>query len=156
MDIEPTLVPSPLVNGQIKAKPRRALTPGIVERLMLHQPLDVAIARTAARKLADDLGYSLIDQVRLSTAVFDLTDAVVTYAGQGELVTLWREEADHKGLQFLCHDQGRRSPQLTAIWQNSNTENSWGCSSLQKLVDECLFTANPEQGNCITITIWLE
>jgi serine/threonine-protein kinase RsbT len=144
----------PLVNGQVKGKARRSLSPGEVERLPLRQPLDVAIARTTARKLAEEVGYSLIDQVRLSTAVFDLAEALVASAAEGELVILWREDDRRKGLQFFCHDQGRRVPSLTALLQKKHDQPD--SSDLKALADEVEFIEDARYGHGITMTIWLE
>ncbi len=144
----------PLVNGRVKGKPRRSLSPGEVERLPLRQPLDVAIARTTARKLAEEVGYSLIDQVRLSTAVFDLAAAVIASAGEGELVILWRENDQRKGLQFFYHHQNRRVPSLTAFLQKEHDQPD--SSGLKARADEVEFTKDARYGHGITMTIWLE
>ena len=151
--------PSPFINGQIKGKPRKTFPPGVIQRLTLHKPLDAAIARTTVRELATDLGYSLIDQVRLSTAIFEIANNIVTHAGQGEIVIYWREEAHHKGLQFYCNDQGLHAPQLTAILQQTGgdeTESKLDFLSLRQLVDKFKFTEDPKYGNCVTMAVWLE
>ncbi|MBN1993191.1 MAG: hypothetical protein JW953_10845 [Anaerolineae bacterium] len=150
--------PSPLVSGEIKGKPQKTFAPGVIQRLTLQQPLDVAIARTTVRKLADEVGYSLIDQVRLSTAIFEIADKIVTYAGQGEIVIYWRENAGRKGLQFVCNDQGLRAAKLTHILQVGCQDSGDKANflSLSRIVDEYQFTQDPKYGNCITISIWLE
>ncbi|MBN1217751.1 MAG: hypothetical protein JXM69_02390 [Anaerolineae bacterium] len=149
---------SPLVDGQIKGKPKKTLSPGFVQRLPLKKPLDVAIARTTVRKLADELGYSLIDQVRLSTAIFEVTDNIVTHAGQGEIDIYWREDTQHRGLQFFCNDQGLHASKLTtALYQHSLQPNGYASAlSLKNLVDEFEFTEDYKDGNCVTMAIWLE
>jgi serine/threonine-protein kinase RsbT len=151
--------PSPLINGQIRRKPRKTFSPGVIQRLTLHKPLDAAIARTSVQGLAVDLGYSLIDQVRLSTAIFEIADNIVTHAGQGEIVIYWHEEAYYKGLQFFCHDRGLHAPQLTAILEQTDgdeTERKLNFLSLRQLVDEFKFTEDPEYGNCVTMAVWVE
>ena len=117
--------------------------------MALKRPLDVAVARTTVRKLADELGYSLIDQVRLSTAVFEVADNIVSYAGQGEIVILWQDNAQHKGLKFFCHDQGVHNTQLTHLFEPQYNKT-------QKIVDEFQFAEDVEHGNCITMAVWLE
>jgi serine/threonine-protein kinase RsbT len=155
--MSPDMFPQPLVNGQVKGKARRSLSPGEVERLPLHQPLDVAIARTSARKLAEDVGYSLIDQVRLSTVVFDLADIIITYAGEGEMIISWHEDGRRKGLKFFYHDQGRRAAPLTAFLQGKQTDAATpDLSTLKMLADEVEFIEDTQLGNCIAIIIWLE
>jgi serine/threonine-protein kinase RsbT len=155
---EPIPVSSPMINGQIRRKPKKAFSPGVIQRLSLSKPLDAAIARTTVRELATDLGYSLVDQVRLSTAIFEIADKIVTHAGQGEIVIYWREEAHCKGLQFFCNDQGLHTPQLAALLQTGGdeTESKLNFLRLKQLVDEFKFTEDPKYGNCVTMAVWLE
>jgi serine/threonine-protein kinase RsbT len=149
---------SPLVEGLVKGKPKKSLSQGVVQRLALQKPLDVAIARTTVRKLTEDLGYSLIDQIRISTAIFEIADHFVTYAGQGEIVILWHEDSRHKGLEFFCNDQGLHEPKLTKFFKGNNRQANNGLSILspRKLVDTFEFSEDSKHGNCINMSIWLE
>jgi len=148
---------SPLMDGQAKGKPQKTLSPGIVQRLALNKPYDVAFARSMVRKLADDVGYSLIDQVRVSTAIFYVADHIVSYAGQGEIVIYWHEDTRHKGLRFCCNDQGLHAPKLTKFFSNTHqSENGTSILSPRKLVDTFEFTEDPKHGNCIHMSIWFE
>ena len=153
-----SLSPSPLIDGQVKGKPKKTLAQGVVQRLILNKPFDVAIARTTVRKLADDVGYSLIDQIRLSTAIFEIADHIVSYAGQGEIVIYWHEDTQHKGLKFCCNDQGLHAPKLTNFFSRNNLQGENGSSVLspRKLVDTFEFTEDPKHGNCINMSIWFE
>jgi anti-sigma regulatory factor (Ser/Thr protein kinase) len=150
---------SPLINGKVKGKPKTILAEGIVKRLTLSQPLDVAIARTTVRNLTNDVGYCLIDQLRIASAIFELANYIVTFAGQGEIVISWYEDNHHKGLEFFCNDQGIHAPKLTNFFKNEITDGSEGAFSMaspQKLVDTFEFTEDPKLGNCINISIWLD
>jgi serine/threonine-protein kinase RsbT len=153
------LSPSPLMAGQVKEKPQKSLAQGVVQRLTLAKPYDVAVARTTVRKLADELGYSLIDQVRISTAIFEIADHILSYAGLGEIVVYWHEDEQHKGLQFCCSDQGRHAPKLTNFFKHNMPqagENGSGILSPRRLVDTFEFSEDPQHGNCINMSIWFE
>lgn len=149
---------SPLVDGQVKGKPKKILSQGVVQRITLNSPFDVAMARTTIRKLADDVGYSLIDQIRVSTAIFEIADHIVSYAGQGEIVVYWHEDAQHKGLKFCCNDQGLHAPKLTNFYSQGALQGENGSSVLspRKLVDTFEFTEDAKHGNCINMSIWFE
>ena len=153
-----SLPPSALDEGQVKAKPKKLLAPGVVKRLNLHSPLDVAITRTTVRKLTDEIGYSLINQVRISSAVFEVADHLVTYAGQGEIVIFWHESPEHNGLKFFCNDQGLHAPKLTDFYQRKINQAQTGLDILspQRLVDAFEFTEDQKHGNCINMSIWLD
>ncbi|MHB2018510.1 MAG: ATP-binding protein, partial [Candidatus Xenobia bacterium] len=44
---------------------------------------DVVVARTAGRDLARRLGFGLVDQTRIATAISELTRNILLYAGSG-------------------------------------------------------------------------
>ena len=88
------------------------------------------------------MGYTLLDRVRISTAIFEIARDFVVYAEQGEIVISWREdEPTRKGLTFFCHDCGQNSPKLTSKFQTGgqNSQNRLNFLSLRKLVDEFEF-----------------
>ncbi len=149
---------SSITKGQAKKKPEKSLAPGVVQRLNLQRPLDVALARLAVRKLSDEVGYSLINQIRISTAIFEIADQLVTFAGQGEIIVFWRENASHKGLEFFCNDLGLHAPQLTDFYKQQAHQPERGTNELspQRLVDTFEFTEDAKHGNCINMTVWLE
>jgi serine/threonine-protein kinase RsbT len=142
----------------MRGKPKKTLSPGAIQRLILRKPLDVAIARVTVSKLAGDLGYSLIDQERLATVIFEIVHHIVTDAGQGEIVISWYEDIRRKGLQFFCNDLGLRNPKLTTFLQTGGNEtgNNLNLLGLKRLVDKFEVTEDPKCGNCVTMAIWLK
>lgn len=146
------------MNGRMKRKPGRNPFVEEIQRLTLHNTLDVVIARATVRKLADSQGYSLIDQVRISTAIAEVANYIVTYAGQGEIVISWRQDASGQhGLEFFCHDQGLNTPELTSILQagGDDTGNKLNLLGLKKLVDEFEVTEDARHGNCVKLIKWM-
>ncbi len=126
-------------------------------RLTLHNALDTIIARTTVRQLATTMGYSLLDRVRISTAIFEIARDFVVYAGEGEIVISWREDdLLNKGLTFLCHDCGRNNPRLAALFQTDGQDNNnkLNFMGLRKLVDEFEYRKDPDNGNCVTLVKW--
>lgn len=130
-----------------------------VKRLSLQNSLDAVIARATVRKLAASFGYSLIDQVRIATAIFEIADRIVSYAGKGEIVITWRKDDPwHQGLSFFCNDLGIGAPELTSMLQTGGDETSDKLNflGLKRLADEFEVAANPHYGNCVTAVIWKE
>ncbi len=123
----------------------------------LHRTIDAAIVRVAVRKLANFLGYNLIDQARISTAVFEVAHDIVAYAGQGEIAISWHDDgAGRKGLEFFCHDRGLNALELTAVLPINGNGNKSNFIHVKRLVDEFKVAQDPEHGNCVTIIIWME
>lgn len=155
-----TVIPflAPPVNETDKDKPEQVHLFGEVQRLRLHDALDAVIARATVRKLADSLGYSLVDQVRITTAIFEIARDIVTYAGQGEIIIYkCKNDSGRKGLEFFCNDQGLNASRLTSVLQagGDDTHNKLNFLSLKKLVDQFNVSQDPEYGNCVTIVKWM-
>jgi hypothetical protein len=126
--------------------------------------LDAAMARTTARKLAEQLGYDLIDQLRLAAATFELAQLLLTNAGKGELVMLWYENSQGMGLKCYCCAE----PSPIYLTGDKTSTQKPDFSRLKKLVDEFEYMENPHRGdsvpsfdgaslrNGVAITVWLK
>ena len=129
-----------------------------LDRLILRNILDPTLARAAVCKLANSLGYNLVDQVRLAAAIFEIARNIVNCAGEGEIIIFWREDdLGHEGLEFLCSDHGHNAPGLTSVLQTSSNGKSGKLNlpGLRNLVDEFKVTADPKRGNCVTVVKWM-
>lgn len=152
-------VPPSSVSEHEKNFSEYALPGGEIQHLSLSNAQDAIIARATVRDLAASLGYNLFDQIRISTAIYEIARDIVVYAGQGEIVITWAEDTlQRKGLRFLCHDSGLSDPRLTAMFQTGGheTHNKLNFMGLQKLVDEFSFAKDPGYGNCVTVIKWIE
>ena len=75
-------------------------------RIQIADDLDIVAARVEGRNLAREMGFGIIDQARIATAISELARNVVLYAQRGEIL-LSRIGSDSKaGLQIICRDQG--------------------------------------------------
>ena len=135
------------------------LLSGGVYQLDLSRSLDPIIARSTVHRLAAALGYSLADQVRLATAVFQIAWDFVTFAGQGQIAISWQENTDrYKGLRLCFSDYGTNTETLALMLKtggNFNTRDKLDYFGLKHLVDEYEVCQGSEQGNSITIIKWL-
>ncbi len=147
------------IETQSKALPPVQTRPLVKElqRVNLHKLVDATIARATVRQLADSLGYSLTDQVSIATAIFEIAQELVTYAGQGSLIIRWREDdAHHKGLEILGHDQGLNKRELTSVLLagGEGAYEKMNLMGLKKLVDEFEITQDAQLGNCVRLLKW--
>src|SRR3954470_7019444 len=71
---------------------------------------DIVVARQRARELARDLGFGMVDQSRIATAVSELTRNVVRYAtdSRGEVImrTFPASGRGRSGLEIVVRDDG--------------------------------------------------
>lgn len=71
----------------------------------IKQEADIVNVRTAARIRAAEIGFGLVDQTRISTAVSELARNIYTYAGEGE-VRIEEDCTPHHGIRITFIDNG--------------------------------------------------
>ena len=64
--------------------------------------LDIVAARVEGRNLAREMGFGMIDQARIATAISELARNVVLYAYTGEVILSQVERDGRIGLQIIC------------------------------------------------------
>lgn len=119
---------------------------------------DVVIARQKVRKVIVEMGYSLLDQTRVITAVSELARNMVVHAGNGTLKLYRIENATNKGITCTFADNGPGIPDIQkAMQQGFSTVNSLGLGlgGSKNLSDEFDIKSTVGKGTTVTITKWL-
>jgi serine/threonine-protein kinase RsbT len=141
-------------------KIKQMLLSGAIYHIDLFKALDPSIARATVRKLAAAVGYSMVDQVRLATATFQIAWDFVTFAGRSQVSISWYEnEARRKGLRMSFCDYGTTDPRLRMILKSGadkTATDKLNYFGLTQLVDEFEIGQDAQYGNCVTVTKWLE
>jgi serine/threonine-protein kinase RsbT len=120
----------------------------------------IVTARQQARILARELGFGMVDQSRIATAVSELARNVVRYAtdGQGEVVIReLRTESNATGLEIVVRDEGPGIPDIGRAMQEGFTSGAGlglGLSGTKRLVDEFLLDSAAGRGTVVTIRKW--
>jgi len=133
-----------------------------------HEPLIVVIggedgivaARQHARALAKDLGFGMVDQSRIATAVSELARNVVRYATAGRGEVLIRDVGsgtEAVGLEVVVRDEGPGIADVERAMQDgftSGTGLGLGLSGAKRLVDEFSIESVVGRGTIVTIRKW--
>ena len=133
-----------------------------------HEPLIVEIggedgivaARQHARALAKDLGFGMVDQSRITTAVSELARNVVRYATAGRGEVLMRDVSsgtDAIGIEVVVRDEGPGIADIERAMQDGFTFGSGlglGLSGAKRLVDEFSIESVVGRGTIVTIRKW--
>jgi serine/threonine-protein kinase RsbT len=98
---------------------------------------DIIIARRLARKIADELDFSIVDQTRIATAVSEITRNALVHGGGGSMkICRLRKE---NGLEIIVSDEGSGIPDIKqAMRDGYSTGNSLGLGlgGAKRLMDE--------------------
>lgn len=117
-------------------------------------------ARSQARDIARELGFGMVDQSRIATAVSELTRNIVRYAsgGRGEVVI--REvagPADQPGIEIVVSDEGPGIADIEFAMRegvSSSTGLGMGLPGTRRLMDEMKIESGAGRGTIITIRKW--
>jgi serine/threonine-protein kinase RsbT len=127
-------------------------------RLELGSEQDVVRARQAVRKLAQDSGFSLVEQTKLVTASSELARNTLIHGGGGHMEMEVLNEADGRsGIRLRFIDQGPGIADMklamTDGWTSGNGLGL-GLTGSKRLASEFDIQSAPGQGTRVTIVRW--
>ncbi len=126
--------------------------------IAIHSDLDIVAARVEARNLAREMGFGLIDQARIATAVSELARNVVLYARSGQIRLKRLTRADRVGLAIICEDQGPGIEDVERILQEEAVMargSGVGLAGTRRLMDEFEIRSYVGVGTTVTVCKWL-
>jgi serine/threonine-protein kinase RsbT len=118
---------------------------------------DVIVARQECRSLAQRLGFSPVDQARITTAVSELARNIVVYGVRGSVTLVELLDGDRKGLQIAFDDEGPGIADVDTAMQQGFTSGKGlgaGLPGSQRLMDEFVLRTAPGEGVHITVRKW--
>ena len=128
-------------------------------RVEIHNDLDIVTARVAGRELAQEIGFGVIDQARVATAISELTRNVILYAGEG--VAVMREvvgEDGRRGIEVVVEDEGPGIEDVElALRDGYSTGRGFGMGlpGTRRLMDEFEIETVVGEGTKVTVCKWL-
>ena len=121
---------------------------------------DIVAARQAAREVAKRLGFGMVDQSRIATAVSELTRNVVRYATDGRGRVVIRELAtptSRMGIEIVVADDGPGIADVSEALREGVTSGpglGMGLPGTKRLMDEMEIDTAPGRGTIVTIRKW--
>jgi serine/threonine-protein kinase RsbT len=117
---------------------------------------DIVLARQKIRDLAVQMGFSLLDQTRIVTAVSELARNIVVHAQSGEMRVY--NPLEKPGLRIVFEDKGPGIADINKALQDSFSSVGslgLGLQGSKRLTDAMEISSAPGEGTTITITKWL-
>lgn len=121
---------------------------------------DIVSARQSAREIMAQMGYNLLDQTRIVTAVSELARNIMLYAKVGAMQIFESSTpgADRKGILCVFEDRGPGIKDLgSAMKEGLSTTGSLGMGlmSAKLLSDDFNISSAAGKGTTVTISKWL-
>ena len=127
------------------------------EVLAVRSSEDVVNIRRAVRKLATDLGFSLVDQTKIVTAASELGRNTLEHGGGGELEIAEVTNGTRKGIRLTFSDKG---PGIVDVKQaltdgyTSKQGMGLGLGGSKRLMNEFEIKTAPGEGTTVTVIRW--
>lgn len=122
---------------------------------------DIVLARTRAREAARALGFGMVDQSRIATAVSELARNVVRYAiegrGEARIVPLSAPQG-RIGLEIIVSDNGPGIADVEEALREGFTSGpgmGMGLPGTRRLMDEMAIESALGRGTIVTVRKWL-
>ena len=135
----------------------------VEERLPIAGEEDIVRARQRARDVARALGFGMVDQSRIATAVSELTRNVVRYAtdGRGEAIIRDLERAadgsSAAGIEVVVRDDGPGIADVEEAMRAGFTSGrgmGMGLPGTRRLMDEMEIDSVVGRGTTVTVRKW--
>lgn len=117
---------------------------------------DIIMVRGFGRNIAARLGFGVVNQCRITTAISELARNAVVHGGG--FVTIKTVENDRKGIEKLCKDEGPGIENLELALQGGySTVGGLGIclSGARQLMDEFEIDSIRGKGTTVIIRKWL-
>lgn len=126
------------------------------ETLPIHSELDVVRVRQVVRQRAHEIGFSLVDETRIVTAVSELARNTLIHGGGG-IMQLEVLTSQRGGLRLVFEDTGPGIADIElALTDGYTTARGMGLGlgGARRLVNDFEIVSSPGQGTRITICRW--
>jgi len=122
----------------------------------IQEEFDIISARARARIFAEALGFGIVDQTRIATAVSEIARNALIHGGGGKMIL--RTSKDKKGLEIVIVDEGPGVPNIDRVMGHEYSKPGGlglGLAGAKRLMDEFYFESKPGVGTKVTMRKWL-
>lgn len=120
--------------------------------------LDIVTARSAAKVEANRLGFGLVDQTKIATAVSELARNIVVHANDGIIRIEAIERDGVKGLEICAIDEGPGIPDIELALQDGWSSGEGlgiGLSGAKRLMDSLEIQSEVNKGTMVKTVKWM-
>lgn len=119
----------------------------------------VIAVRGAAREVARELGFNIVDQTRIATAVSEIVRNIVLYARTGAVTITEMHEGGRVGIEVLAEDEGPGIEDIDRVLRGGYSTSGGfgrGIAGARTLMDEFQLESQPGTGTRVLMRKWAE
>lgn len=127
------------------------------ETIALKSEEDIVKVRKFTKQLSEQLGFKIIDQTKLITAVSEIARNTIIHGGGGIAVIEVINSSERVGIKLLFHDKGKGIEDIELAMKDGYTTGNglgYGLGGAKRLVDEFYIESKPRKGTKVTMIKW--
>lgn len=127
------------------------------ETMIVQVSTDVVLVRQAVRKCAVELGFSLVEQTKITTAASELARNTLEHGGGGTVRLETLLEGNRRGLRLTFADRGPGIADIEMALKDGYTTRGgmgMGLGGSKRLVSEFQIVSEVGKGTIVTIIKW--
>ncbi|MFP7479745.1 ATP-binding protein [Terribacillus saccharophilus] len=127
---------------------------GKVTEVKIENEKDIVTSRSCGRKLAADLGFSAVEQARITAAISELARNIYKYAGSGTICIRSEEEEKRVGIYIIAKDNGPGIQNLQEAMLDGFTTGGGlgrGLPGVKRLMDNFDITSSETEGTRVEV-----
>lgn len=120
---------------------------------------DIVAARQLGRNEAKAIGFSTVDQARITTAISELARNIYLYALAGEIILERIEQDTRKGIRIIASDKGDGISDVRKVMEDGfSTSGNLGAGlpGVKRLMDYINIQSEVGKGTVVIAEKWLE
>lgn len=120
---------------------------------------DIVAARQLVRNEAKAIGFGVVDQARITTAISELARNIYLYALSGEIIIERVTDGDLLGIRIIAVDKGQGIMDVRKVIGNRfsmSGELETSLFGIKRLMDDLEIQYNVGTGTIIKVEKWLK
>lgn len=126
--------------------------------VLIEREEDVIVARSKGRELAKEMGFGVVDQARIPTAISELARNILVHAGSGVIRIREIEAGSRRGMEIAAEDHGPGIEDVElALTEGYTTSTGLGLGlpGAKRLTDEMEIRSKIGEGTVVVARKWL-
>ncbi len=127
-------------------------------RIEIRTEEDIVTSRSAAKDMAREIGFGIVDQTKIATTISELTRNVVKYADEGLMVIVILNDMRRIGIEIIVEDRGPGILDINQALQEGYSSGrglGMGLSGAKKLMDKFEVESTLGKGTRVVVQKWL-
>lgn len=119
---------------------------------------DIVGARQLGRDIAKEMGFGIVDQARIATAISELARNIYLYTNDGKICFEIINNIDRKGICMTAIDTGPGIRDISKVMQDGYTTSGGlgaGLPGVKRIMDTFDIKSEVEEGTIVKAIKWV-